>query len=327
MSNQLVKTFQGVTPDQIRSDISGNQPLLKVIQEKMGIEQFTEAALSVIQNPYVAACTKDSIFGCLLKAAIFGFRLSPELGQCWIVPRSFNFGTKEKAEWGKVATFQIGYKGWQELVFRSGKVESFDFATVRENDNFDFQQGTNPSMSHKWLGSEQDRGKRSGFWASATLNSGRVVFHYCPLAEVERHRMMSDTQKDRNGQVSQTPVSVWGAHYDIMAMRVPMRYLCTLKLPKTDEIQAAIESDGAVISVDGKVVAGSVQMLEAEKEQSNPDSSILHEDYISEVEACTTISDLEAIWKRQSPNLKLAAKDQYSKLVTAKKQQLTNGAN
>lgn len=320
-----MQTFQGLTPEQIRSDISGNQPLLKVIQEKMGIEQFTEAALSVIQNPYVALCSKDSIFGCLLKAAIFGFRLSPELGQCWIVPRSFNFGTKEKADWGKVATFQIGYKGWQELVFRSGKVESFDFATVRENDDFDFQQGTTPSMRHKWLGGEKERGKRSGFWASATLNSGRVVFHYCPIEEVERHRMMSDTQKDRSGQASQTPVSVWGAHYDIMAMRVPMRYLCTLKLPKTDEIESAIESDGAVISVDGKVVAGSVQMLEQSADQKNPDNSELHEDYIAEVEAATSVDELGEIWKRKNVHITGAAKAEYSRIVTVKKQALSNG--
>jgi phage recombination protein Bet len=52
----------------------------------------------------------------------------------------------------------------------------------------------------------------------------------------------------------------------------------------------------------------------------------LHEDYISEVESCASIADLEAIWKRQSPNLSGASKDQYAKLVTAKKQQLTNGA-
>lgn len=54
--------------------------------------------------------------------------------------------------------------------------------------------------------------------------------------------------------------------------------------------------------------------------------SELHEDYISEVEACTTISDLEVIWKRQSQNLSGAAKDQYARLVTAKKIELTNGA-
>lgn len=324
MSKQLAQTFQGLTPEQIRSDISGNQPLLKVIQEKMGIEQFTEAALSVIQNPHVAACTKDSIFGCLLKAAIFGFRLSPELGQCWIVPRSLNVGDRQNPIWSKVATFQIGYKGWQELVFRSGKVESFDFATVREHDTFDFQQGTAPSMTHKWAGDDHDRGRRQGFWASATLTSGRIVFHYCPLSEVERHRLMSDTQK---GSKEPLEKSVWALHYDIMAMRVPMRYLCTLNLPKTDEIQAAIESDGAVISVDGKVVAGSVQMIEQSEDQKNPDNSALHEDYASEVEAAKSVGELELIWKRQAPNLTGAAKDQYSKLVTAKKKGLTDGAN
>lgn len=52
----------------------------------------------------------------------------------------------------------------------------------------------------------------------------------------------------------------------------------------------------------------------------------LHEDYISEVESCASIADLEAIWKRQSPNLSGASKDQYTKLVTAKKKELSNGA-
>lgn len=322
-----ITTFKDSTPDQIRAEITKNQSLVKVIQEKMGVEQFTEAALSVIQNPYVAACTRDSILGCLLKAAIFGFRLSPELGQCWMVPRSINVGTREKPEWAKVATFQIGYKGWMELVFRSGKVESFDFCIHREKDTFDFQMGSNPHLSHKWAGSDQERGNRRGVWASATLTSGRTVFHYCDIAEVERHRMMSDTQKDRSGQVSQTPISVWGAHYDIMAMRVPMRYLCTLKLPKTDEIEAAIESDGAVISLEGKVVKGATEMLEEGKAQDNPDKSELHEDYINEVEACTTVDELQEVWKRQFKNLSGPAKDQYNKLVTAQKTKIENGTN
>jgi len=52
----------------------------------------------------------------------------------------------------------------------------------------------------------------------------------------------------------------------------------------------------------------------------------LHEDYVSEVESCTSIADLQDIWKRQSSNLFGPAKDQYAKLVTAKKQELSNGA-
>lgn len=313
-------TFQGATPDQIRSEISSNQTLLKVIEQKMGIEQFTEAALSVISNPYVAQCTKESIFGCLLKAAIFGFRVSPELGQCWIVPRSVNIGTREKPVWSKVATFQIGYKGWQELVFRSGKVESFDFAIHRENDTFDFVQGSASSLAHRWSGSDHERGKRVGVWASATLNSGRVVFHYCPISEIERHRLMSDTQKN-----SEQPTSIWGAHYDIMAMRVPMRYLCTLKLPKTDEIQAAIEADGAVISVDGKVVQGATAMLQEGEKAENPDNSELDESLIDEVEAAQTQDALKEIWERQAKHLKGTAKDKYKNLIIERQKALKIG--
>lgn len=313
-----ITTFQGLQPDQIREQINANQPLLKVVQDKMGIEQFTEAALSIIQNPTVAVCTRESVFGCLLKAAIFGFRLSPELGQCWVVPRSLNVGTREKPIWAKVATFQIGYKGWQELAFRSGKVESFDFSTVRENDSFDFQQGSAPSLVHKWSGSDQERGKRTGVWASATLASGRIVFHFCPVSEIERHRLMSDTQKN-----SQTPISVWGAHYDIMAMRVPMRYLCTLKLPKTAEIEQAIESDGSVISIDGKVEVGATKMLEAEKSEPTQ----LHEDDIDQIEACTTVQSLGEFFKARHGQLTGTAKAEFSKLVTAKKQALENGTN
>jgi len=313
-------TFQGATPEQIRSEIASNQTLLKVIEQKMGVEQFTEAALSVISNPYVQQCTKESIFGCLLKAAIFGFRVSPELGQCWIVPRSINVGTRENKKWQSVATFQIGYKGWQELVFRSGKVESFDFAIHREKDTFDFVQGSTSSLAHRWSGSDHERGKRVGVWASATLNSGRVVFHYCPISEIERHRLMSDTQKN-----SEQPTSIWGAHYDIMAMRVPMRYLCTLKLPKTDEIQAAIEADGAVIAVDGKVVQGATAMIQEGEKTDNPDNSELNQSLIDEVEACTTVEALQNVWNSQAKHLAGKAKDKYSAIVKHKKEALLNG--
>lgn len=51
----------------------------------------------------------------------------------------------------------------------------------------------------------------------------------------------------------------------------------------------------------------------------------LHEDYISEVEAATSVDELGEIWKRQNVHITGAAKDQYTKLLTAKKQALING--
>ncbi len=307
----------------IKEAIQKNKTLLDIVRQKMDVGAFIEAALQIAQQPGVAACTHDSIMGCLVKAAIFGFRLSQELGQCWIVPRNVNVGTREKATWIKVATFQVGYKGWQELAFRSGKVESFDFGIVRQNDKFDFEQGSAPVIRHKYDGGEYERGDRKGVWASATLMSGRVVFHYCDISEIERHRLMSDTQRN-----SQTPVAVWGNHYDIMAMRVPMRYLCTLKLPKSAELQAAIESDGAVLNASGDVEAGAVKLLQdeqaAQANSTGTGSGELHPDLVMEVEAAKSVEALSEIWFRQSPNLSGSLKTQYAKLVSKMKEKLNN---
>ena len=112
MANEII-TFQNAQPAQIRELITGNKSLVKLVSESMGVEAFTEAALQIIRQPGIAACTQESVLGAMLKAAIFKFRISPELGQCWLVPRSINVGTRERPIWANTATFQIGYKGWQ----------------------------------------------------------------------------------------------------------------------------------------------------------------------------------------------------------------------
>ena len=245
----------------------GNSALVAMVKKSMGVEAFTEAALQLIRQPGISKCTQDSVLGGMLKAAIFNFRISPELGQCWLVPRSINVGTKENKVWADVATFQIGYKGWQELAFRSGLVESFDSGVVWENDSFDYEQGTQPFLKHKACANPNQKGKRTHVWASATMKSGRVVFNVCDIEEIERHRRIAKSQ------------DIWDANYDQMAKRVPMRYLCTLQLPKSDELLSAAESDGASIPI----VEGELKMMPISEVE--PIAAVeLHEDYVLELE-------------------------------------------
>jgi len=261
-----LQSYQNVPPDEIARHIRGNTALAKMVAEGMGVERFTEAALQLLKQPGIAQCTQESVLGCLLKAAMFNFRLSPELGQCWIVPRKVNVGTKEKPVWTWVATFQIGYKGWIELAFRSGEVESFDFGMVCENDTFDFQQGTGAFLNYRPHSDPMKRGKRTHVWAAAVMRSGRVVFNVVDMVEVERHRKMSDTQTTydqatRQKSVSQNPVGIWAAHYDQMAKRIPTKYLCSLQLPKSELILRAIEADGSVTEVTADGVIETPQTL------------------------------------------------------------------
>ena len=113
-----------------------------------------------------------------------------------------------------------------------------------------------------------------------------------------------------------------------MAMRVPMRYLCTLKLPKSAELQAAIESDGAVLNASGDVEAGAVKLLQdeqaAQANSTGTGSGELHPDLVMEVEAAKSVEALSEIWFRQSPNLSGSLKTQYAKLVSKMKEKLNN---
>lgn len=299
-----LQNFQNVPPDEIARQLRGNQALAKMVADSMGIERFTEAALQLLKQPGLAACTQESVLGGLLKAAMFNFRLSPELGQCWLVPRKINIGTKEKPVWAQVAVFQIGYKGWIELAFRSGEVESFDSAVVWSGDIFDFEQGSTPFLKYKPCPDPYRKGQKTHVWASATMRSGRVVFHVVDIAEIERHRMLSDTQISwnegaRRKEVAANPVGIWGAHYDQMAKRVPMRYLCTLQLPKSEILLRAIEADGGATNVMGETIA---EMSLGEVEE-NAVPATLHPDYVAELESAKTGEELGVIFNRQKQHM------------------------
>lgn len=267
------------SPEQIKTMIVGSS-VSQIIQEKMGLPAFVEATMQLLKSNSLMECSEESILGGILKAAIFGFRLSPELGHCWLVPRKVN-GTM-------VAVFQIGYQGWMELALRSGKVESFDYKMVYEKDMFDYQQGTSAYLNYKAYHNHNNRGVRTHVWASAVMMSGRVVFDVQPIEEVERRRMNSP-----NGDGE-----IWHKHYDMMAIRLAMRYLCRLKLPKSALMQEALEADGGYsVLEDGAVKemgSGEVAKL---TEQA------LHEDYVLELENAKDRTQLREFYAKRKPDL------------------------
>lgn len=294
MSN--IVSFKEAKPDDIRNALTGNTALVAMVKQHMGIEAFTEAAIQLMGQKGMRDCTPASVFGGLLKAAIFGFRVSPELGHCWLIPREFNKG-KPNAVW--MATFQIGYKGWMELAFRSGEVESFDAAMVWSNDQFDYEKGTTPFLKHKECANQSNRGQKTHAWASATMMSGRIVFNVVPIDEIERHRLMAGSQ------------DIWSKNYDQMAKRIPMRYLCTLQLPKSEVLRQAIESDGGVHNLDGERI-NTIPIVEVEKKAAPVE---LHQDYKAEIQAAQTSEALKNLWEMAKKNLTGKAKDEYRSLL------------
>jgi len=311
MENKIV-TFQGIEKEALKQIII-ESGLSKLIEGSMGTERFTEAALQLIQQPGIATCTQESVLGGMLKAAIFNFRISPELGQCWLVPRTVNIGTKEAKQYIKVATFQIGYKGWMELAFRSGKVESFDAGIVHEKDVFAFEKGTSAFLRHVPTDAPQ-KGAKKWAYAYAIMNSGRLAFSVVDIAEIEKHRKMSDNQTVYQGGqkvAANDPVGIWAAHYDQMAKRIPMRYLCTLQLPKSDELLQAVEVDGSVTNLKG----GKIETI-AIGEVENMAVQEIHEDYVNEAQACKTKAQLREIYMQRKSDFSGDMMEAYVSFIT-----------
>ena len=311
MENKIA-TFQGIEKDAMKKIIA-ESGLTSIIADSMGMERFTEAAMQLIQQPGIATCTQESVLGGMLKAAIFNFRLSPELGQCWLVPRTVNIGTKENKQYIKVATFQIGYKGWMELAFRSGEIESFDSGVVYEKDTFSFEKGTNAFLKHVPTDLPQ-KGAKKWVYAYAIMRSGRLAFSVVPIDEVEKHRKMSDNQttyEKSQRVVSGEPLGIWAAHYDQMAKRIPMRYLCTLQLPKSDEVLQAAQIDGSVTNLQhGKVETISIGEVE------NMAVTEIHEDYIMEAQSCQTKTQLREIYQNRKADFSGELLEAYVKFIT-----------
>lgn len=80
-------------------------------------------ALQIIQgSEALRKCTPNSIANCMLDVAFTGLSLSPNQSLLYLIPY------KDKA------TLSIGYRGMEQLAYRTGIVESIQAVLVHEND-------------------------------------------------------------------------------------------------------------------------------------------------------------------------------------------------
>lgn len=259
--------------------------LKSLITDDAIFSRVCEAALLLLTNDKVRACDEASIMGALYKAAMLGFRLEPEFGECYLIPRNVK-GKDEKGQdvWKSVCTFQIGYKGWKAKALESGHITHLEAREVYAEDVFSFQYGTNPHLSH--TPADENKGTTTHFYAFARLKVGGEIFEVSNKQAAERSRRNSETQYDVIGSgpskqrvFSEKPKEIWAKHYAQMALRTPIKRLCAM-LPLTPTIEAAQMADGALtyIQKDGTVTTISPADVEASAEQVSEKSPVLDMD-------------------------------------------------
>lgn len=182
------------------------------------------ALMACTKNPVLFECDPKTLALALLQSAEMGLEVGGGFGHAYLVPFKGQ------------ATLVVGYQGYLELIYRTGKVSSIRAANVFEGDLFDYEEGTSPFIKHKPnLTAERAPGTLLYSYAVAHLTSGG------PAIQVVMTKDEINLIRSRSPSANSTR-SPWTTDYLAMAQKSPIRRLSKM-LPKSRELGMALDID------------------------------------------------------------------------------------
>lgn len=218
----------------------------EVIGGKDG-QRFISAIVSATAaNPTLQECSNGSI----LSAAMLGESLklspSPQLGQYYLVP----YNDKNH---GKVAQFQLGYKGYIQLAIRSGQYKKLNVLGIKEGELIRFDP-LNEEIEVQLIADEEKReaAKTVGYYAMFEYTNGFKKAMYWSKAKMEAHALKY-SQGYKKDKEKGWKYTFWSKDFDGMAYKTMLRQLISKWGIMSIEMQQAMDADMGVIHDDGSV--------------------------------------------------------------------------
>lgn len=246
------------------------QRINQVIGGKDG-QRFISAVVSAVQtNPALQECTNQSILSAALLGESLKLSPSPQLGQYYMVP----FNDKER---GKVAQFQLGYKGYIQLAIRSGQYKKLNVLAIKAGELIKFDP-LNEEIEVKLIEDEEQReaAETIGYYAMFEYTNGfRKAIYWSKkkmLAHADKYSQAfskdGGTVKTRYGEKKKVSYadyltgnydpkdawmysSFWYKDFDGMAYKTMLRQLISKWGIMSIDMASAIDADMAVINEDG----------------------------------------------------------------------------
>lgn len=213
--------------------------LSRVVPNTMDAERLTRIALTCIRlTPKLAQCTQESFLGALFTSAQVG--IEPVAGRACILPY-YNSKKNPDGTWHKVleAQFMLMYRGIVELFYRHVKAVQLDWGVVREGDDFDFEYGTAPHLTHR--PKFDTKAPAVAVYVVATLTGGGKPFKVMSFEDCMEHgRAHSKTYDSKTGTFYKD--SPWSTDPESMCLKTVLIQLAKL-LPLSVELQQAINAD------------------------------------------------------------------------------------
>ena len=208
-------------------------------------QRFTSAIISAVTvNQELQKCSNRSILSGALLGESLKLSPSPQLGQYYLVP----FNDRQK---GKVAQFQLGYKGYIQLAVRSGYYKKLNVVAIKEGELIKFNPLTE-EIDVRLIEDEDIRENTPtiGYYAMFEYTNGFRKAIYWSKARMENHAKKYSAGYSRDLQRG-TQYTFWSKDFDAMAYNTMLRQLISKWGIMSIDMQNAVESDMAVINEDG----------------------------------------------------------------------------
>lgn len=214
----------------------------EIIGSKKGDSFVTSIVASVSNNPDLAACDNGTILSAGLQGAALDLSPSPALGHFYMVP------FEDRKNNRKVATFQIGYKGYIQLAIRSGQYRRINVISLKDGELVSYNRLTEEIFT-KLIDDDDIRDKvpTTGYYAMFELTNGFIKTMYWSKQKMEAHAI-----KYSKGYAAKKGYTFWEKDFDGMAFKTMLRQLLSKWGVMSVDLQKAFESDMAAMTEDGR---------------------------------------------------------------------------
>lgn len=267
-NNQAAKKPQ-VTVKNILANVNYKNRFEEILGKRA--PGFISSIINIANSPGLKDCEPMSVVSASVVAATLDLPIDPNLGFAYIVP----YNDKHK---GKIAQFQMGYKGFIQLAQRSGQYKTLNAIEVFEHEikklnrlTGEIELEENPEPSTKVV----------GYIAYFRLLNGFEKALYMTREQLEAHgKKYSQSYKSNKDWVVKS--SLWSTDFDSMATKTVIKLLLSKYGPLSIEMQKAVTVDQAFIKEDVLKENTEIDASNIEYIDNNNSESIVDAEYQEE---------------------------------------------
>ena len=228
-------------------------------------ERLLSVSLNAVRKtPQLKGTNFDSFLGALMTCSAFGLEPNTPAGHCYLIPYRRRFMSGGKWLTAYDCNFQMGYRGFVELAYRSPRLAVMQFGAVHENDIFEHAIGSEfeTTVYFKYeKNMTPDRGDLTGAFCFFRIvnEHGHIADIIRPLSleEIHEARSCSETFRKLTDDVAaakggpkaalakaeaKLAATPWVKWEDDMAIKTAIKKACK-GFPLTTEMTAAANID------------------------------------------------------------------------------------